>query len=64
MPDQPADPLHYEMKIPPKKQPPDAGNDSNQARTDQSRTESPQPDSAGKANDAEGNQAAPRTKHP
>jgi hypothetical protein len=32
MPDQPADPLHYEMKIPPEKHTSDTGKDSDQPR--------------------------------
>jgi hypothetical protein len=64
MPDQPADPLHYEMKIPPEKHTPekdssDAGNTSGQ-----SRKERPQSDSAGKEDDGEGSHAKPQTKHP
>jgi len=64
MPEQPADPLHYEMKIPPEKHTPgkdssDAGNDSSQSRTDD-----PQPDSAGKEDDGGGSHARPQTKHP
>ena len=69
MPEQPADPLHYEMKIPPGKHTPekdspekhssDAGNDSAQ-----SRAEDPQPDSAGKEDDGERSRAKPQTKHP
>jgi hypothetical protein len=59
MPDQPADPLHYEMKIPPQKNTPDAGKDS-----DQTRPEVPAPDSATKEDDAGGSHGKPETKHP
>jgi hypothetical protein len=64
MPEQPADPLHYEMKIPPEKPTPEkhisnAGNDS-----DQSSTENPQPGTAGKEDDAERGHAGPHTKRP
>jgi hypothetical protein len=59
MPDQPADPLHYEMKIPPTKNTSDAGNDS-----DQSRPEDTQPDSAAKEVNAGGSDNKPHAKHP
>jgi hypothetical protein len=57
MPDQPDDPLHYEMKIPPEKHTSDKGNDS-----DQPRPEVP-PDSMSKEDDA-GSHGEPQTKHP
>jgi hypothetical protein len=59
MPDQPADPLHYEMKIPPTKNTSDAGKHS-----DQSRPEAPQPDSAAKEDDAAGSRDKPHSKQP
>ena len=59
MPDQPADPLHYEMKIPPEKHTSDAGKDS-----DQPRPEDPPPDSAGKQDDADGSHGKPHAKRP
>lgn len=59
MPDQPADPLHYEMKIPPEKNTPDVGKES-----DHPRPEDPPPDSATKEDDAGGNHGKPQTKHP
>ena len=57
MPDQPADPLHYEMKIPPKKNTSDSGKDS-----DQPRSEDP-PDSATKEDD-DGTHDKPHPNHP
>jgi hypothetical protein len=59
MPDQPDDPLHYEMKVPPTKNTSDAGKDS-----DQSRPENTPPDSASKEDDAGGSHGEPHTKHP
>ena len=64
MPEQPPDPRHYEMKIPPEKHAPekdssDAGNDSAH-----SGAEDPQPDSARKEDGVEGSHAQPQTKHP
>jgi hypothetical protein len=59
MPEQPADPLHYEMKIPPTKNTSDTGKDS-----DQPRPEDLPPDSAGKEPAADGSDGKPRAKHP
>ncbi len=59
MPDQPDDPLHYEMKIPPEKHTSDKGKDS-----DQSRPEDPPRDSVSKEDDAGGSHSEPQTKHP
>ena len=59
MPEQPADPLHYEMKIPPKKNTSDAAHDS-----DQQRPEGHPPDSAGKEDDANASQGKPHAKRP
>lgn len=59
MPEQPADPLHYEMKIPPTKNTADAGKG-----TDQLRPEDLPPDSAGKERAADGSDDEPRTKNP
>jgi hypothetical protein len=40
MPDQPEDPLHYDMKIPPEKNPPQPGDDSEDASSDDRARES------------------------
>ena len=59
MPEQPADPLHYEMKIPPTKNASDSEKDS-----DQSRPEDQPPDSANQEVDAGGSHGKPDAKHP
>jgi hypothetical protein len=59
MPDQPDDPLHYEMKIPPEKHTSDKGKDS-----DQPRPENPPPDPMSKEDNAGGSHGKPQTKHP